>query len=97
MSHPFSVRICDKNPHRWYISFSMSKPFSMKDIKEVLEQKKYSTLAATPSIMVFRGKNVKITWHSQGLIQVDYYDKKKQSEQDIITFVEQLIDKLDFL
>lgn len=69
----------------------------MKDIKEALEQEKYSTLAATPNIMVFRGKNVKITWHSQGLIQIDFYDIKMQSEQNIITFVEQLIDKLDFL
>jgi len=97
MSHTFSVKICDKNPYRWYISFSLSKPFSMKDIKETLEQENYSTLATTSNIMVFRGQDVKLTWHSQGLIQIDYYDKKIQTEQHITTFVQQLIDKLDFL
>ncbi|MHA1236623.1 MAG: hypothetical protein ACTSR4_05355 [Candidatus Hodarchaeales archaeon] len=96
MSHTFSVRICDKNPHRWYISFSLSKPFSMKNIKETLEQEGYSTLATTPNIMVFRGKDVKLTWHSQGLIQIDYYDKKIQNEQHIITFVQVIIDKFVF-
>jgi len=97
MSHTFSVRLCDKNPHRWYISFSLSKPFSMQKIKETLEQENYSTLASTPNIMVFRGKEVKLTWHSQGLIQIDYYDRKMQKEQRIVKFVQRLIDKLDLL
>ncbi len=97
MQNAFSVRICDKNPHRWYISFPLSKPFSMVDIKEALEKDNYSTLATTPNIMVFRGKNVKMTWHSQGLVQIDYYDRKIQNEQHVITFVQHLIDKFDFL
>jgi len=68
----------------------------MKNIKETLEQEGYSTLATTPNIMVFRGKDVKLTWHSQGLIQIDYYDKKIQNEQHIITFVQVIIDKFVF-
>ena len=68
----------------------------MKIIKEILEQENYSTLAATPNIMVFRGKDVKLTWHSQGLVQIDYYDRKIQNEKHVITFVQNLIDKFDF-
>ena len=97
MPRAFSVRICDKNPHRWYASFSLSKPFLLADIKVALEEDNYSTLATTPNIMVLRGKNVKMTWHSQGLIQIDYYDRKKQNEHHVITFVQDLIDKFDFL
>ena len=97
MPHAFSVRICDKNPHRWYVSFSLSKPFLLADIKVTLEENNYSTLATTPNIMVFRGKNVKLTWHSQGLIQIDYYDRNIQNEKHVITFVQHLIDKFDFL
>jgi hypothetical protein len=97
MPNAFSVRLCDKNPNRWYISFSLSKPFLMANIKEALEKDNYSTLATTPNIMVFRGKNIKMTWHSQGLIQIDYYDRKIQNEQHVITFVQDLIDKFDFL
>jgi len=81
MSQAFSVRKCDKNAHRWYISFSLSKPFLMTNIKEALEKDHYSTLAVTPSVMVFRGKTMKLTWHSQGLIQIDYYDGKIQKEK----------------
>ena len=97
MSRSFSVRRCDKNSHRWYISFSLSKPFSLTNIREALEKDNYSTLAVTPSVMVFRGKTVKLTWHSQGLIQIDYYDAKIQNEKHVYSFVEQLIDKFDFL
>jgi hypothetical protein len=97
MSHAFSVKICDKNPHRWYISFSLSKPFSMKDIKNTLEKENYSTLATTPNIAVFRGKHVKLTWHSQGLIQIDYYDSELQNKSHVIAFVKTIIDKIDFL
>ncbi len=96
MSDIFSVKICDKNSHRWYISFSPPKPFIMADIKEALEKDNYSTLATTPNIMVFSGKNVKLTWHSQGLIQIDYHDRKIQNEQHVITFVQHLIDKFGF-
>lgn len=68
----------------------------MKKIKETLEQESYSTLATTPNIMVFRGEDVKLTWHSQGLIQIDYYDRKIQNEKHVITFVQNLIGKIDF-
>ena len=68
----------------------------MKNIKKALEQENCSTLATTPNIMVFRGKDVKLTWHSQGLIQIDYYDKKIQNEHHIITFMQDLLNKFDF-
>ena len=97
MSQSFSVKKCDKNSHRWYISFSLSKPFLMMEIRKILEKDNYSTLASSPNIMVFRGKNVKFTWHSQGLIQIDYYEREIQKEQHVIAFVQNLIDKYDFL
>jgi len=53
-------------------------------------------LASTPSIMVFRINNSRLTWHSQGLIQIDYSDRKKREQRVICDYIEKLIKIIDF-
>ncbi len=91
MSLTFSVNICDTNPQRWYVNFNLSKPFPMPYVKKALEKNHYQTLASTPSIMVFRLDTIRLTWHSQGLIQVDYSDQKKRSSSIVEVFIKRLL------
>ena len=92
----FSVKICDKNPQRWYVNFNLSKPFILSDIKTTLERNDFQTLASTPSIMVFRQNNIRLTWHSQGLIQVDYTDRIKRGKIIVSNYIEDLIQIIEF-
>ncbi|MHA1975935.1 MAG: hypothetical protein ACW98F_11450 [Candidatus Hodarchaeales archaeon] len=92
MSTKFSVKICDYNPFRWYISFNITKPFSLGKIKHSLEQKSYRTLASTPTVMVFRSKSVQLTWNSHGLLQVDFNDKQLQKKDAVEDFVKELLE-----
>ena len=91
----FSVKICDKNPQRWYINFEITKPFPMHRVKQALEKKQYQTLASTPSIMVFGLKTIRITWHSQGLIQIDYSDQKERDPSSVELFIKELLQIID--
>jgi hypothetical protein len=97
MTITFSVKMCDTNPQRWYVNFSLPKPFILSEIKTVLERNSYQTLASTPSIMVFRLNNIRLTWHSQGLIQVDYSDRKKREETVVYDYIKKLIQIIDFI
>jgi hypothetical protein len=96
MTITFSVKNCDTNPQRWYINFNLLKPFLLSEIKTALERNDYQTLASTPSIMVFRLNNTRLTWHSQGLIQVDYSDRKKKEKTVVCDYIENLIQIIDF-
>jgi hypothetical protein len=91
LSSTFSVKICDNNPYRWYISFNLTKPFSLGTIRQSLEAKSYRTLASTPSVMVFRSDDVKLTWNSHGLLQVDFNDKQKRSVNTVEDYIKDLI------
>jgi hypothetical protein len=62
----------------------------MPTIKQMLEKQQYQVLATTPNVNVFRNKEVRLTWHSHGLIQVDLYNHKLQSAKNI----EQLINEI---
>ena len=96
MGLTFSVKECDTNPQRWYVNFNLSQPFILPKIKFALERNDYQTLASTHSIMVFRLNNVRLTWHSQGLIQVDYSDQKERNNGVVSDFIESLIQIIEF-
>ncbi|MFX0172113.1 MAG: hypothetical protein ACFE9L_09345, partial [Candidatus Hodarchaeota archaeon] len=62
----------------------------MPTIKQMLEKQQYQVLAATPNVNVFRNNEVRLTWHSHGLIQVDLYNQNLHSVKNI----EQLINDI---
>lgn len=41
--------------------------------------------------MVFRSISVRLTWHSHGLLQVDYNDKQERMVETVENFVEELL------
>ncbi|MHA1993283.1 MAG: hypothetical protein ACW97Z_01960 [Candidatus Hodarchaeales archaeon] len=91
MSPNFSVKICDNNPSRWYISFKQVKQFSLGTIKHNLEKISYQTLASTPTVMVFRSDDVKLTWHSHGLLQVDFNDEQERLVHNVEAYIKELL------
>lgn len=92
MSIPkFSINHCPTNPHRWYVYFDKSKPFHFPLIRRSLEERHYQVLATTPSLYVFRSKDARLSWHSQGLIQVDLYYPSIQNHYDIEHFIKEIL------
>ncbi len=91
MLSQYSIKICGNNPYRWYISFKQTEPLSLTRIKSILAKENYQTLASTQSVMVFQSNSIRLTWHSHGLLQVDYIDKQKQNIQSVDDLVNQLI------
>ena len=89
--------ICDTNPSRWYISFPNSKPLKIKEIERILDQKKYSVLARTSTVLVFREKDTRITLHIKGLMQMDFYEIKNRSEHDVKFLAKSIIEKFNLL
>jgi hypothetical protein len=60
-------------------------------IQQTLKKRHYQVLATTPSISVFRSKHARLTWHSQGLIQIDLYDTSIQNTQDIKHLIKDIL------
>ena len=46
--------------------------------------------------MVFRLINTRLTWHSQGLIQVDYSDQKKRERTAVCDYIKNIIQIIEF-
>jgi hypothetical protein len=87
-----SIARCSKNPQRWYVSFpNVSEPFHMPTIRQLLEKRQYQVLANTPNVNVFRNKEVRLTWHSHGLIQVDLYNHELQSVKNIEHLIKEIL------
>ncbi len=91
MVFSYSIKKCDKNPFRWYISFKQTKPFSLRKIKQVLERNSYRTLATTPTVMVFESNSLRLTWNSYGLLQVDFNDIQERNVNIVDGFVVELL------
>lgn len=87
----FTVNRCSKNPKRWNVYFDTSKPFNLRTIQQLLEKKQYQVLATTPSVSVFRSKKARLTWHTQGFIQVDLYDPSIQNSKDIKHLIKDIL------
>jgi len=92
LSSTFSVNICDNNPYRWYVSFNRTKPFALDIIKRSLEKISYRTLASTPTVVVFQSDDVKLTWHSHGLLQIDFNDKQERLTTTVEDYIKKLLE-----
>ncbi|MFX0015186.1 MAG: hypothetical protein ACFFB2_10315 [Promethearchaeota archaeon] len=88
----FSVTRCYDNPKRWNVYFNSSKPFLGHSIQDILEKLQYQVLSNTPSLKVFRSKDIRLTWHKQGFIQVDTYSPLFQDTKDIEHLIKDIID-----
>ncbi len=88
----FSVEACSNNPYRWYVSFDLITPFSLPTIEKMLLKQQFQLLASTPSIKVFRSNEIRLTWHKQGLIQIDLYNSKVRSAKDIEQLIKEILD-----
>ena len=88
----FSVNRCYDNPQRWNVYFNNFKPFHMHSIREKLKKKQYQILATTPNLTVFRSKEVRLTLHSEGFIQIDLYDSSKKGVKDIEHLIKDILD-----
>ncbi|MHA2075892.1 MAG: hypothetical protein ACW97X_14825 [Candidatus Hodarchaeales archaeon] len=89
-TYKFSVNQCSNNPSRWYVSFNSENIFQLSIVEQALVKLNYKVLTITPSIMVLKSENVRLTWHSHGLIQVDLYDLHIETSEGI----EQLINEI---
>ena len=86
----FSINPCKSNPYRWYIYFSITSPFNMEQVKKLMIGNDFTILADTPSVIVFRSSIYRLTWHRQGMIQIDIYTSKETKKDNI----EQLINHI---
>ncbi|NHK32631.1 MAG: hypothetical protein FK730_14860 [Asgard group archaeon] len=93
MSFSFSVKICDTNPQRWYVSYKFQESPSLTTVKMILQKEEYVLLADTPTIIVFQHKKMKLTWNKHGLIQIDLNDNKIHNQDTIENLVEKLFSK----
>ena len=94
----FSVNRCSKNPQRWNVYFNNSKPFHLHSIRKILERNHYQILVCTHNLMVFRSKKARLTWHNQGLIQVDMYDSSIHDAVEIEHLIKDIfvLDSMNF-
>lgn len=88
----FSVTRCSNNPHLWNVYFNNSPPFDMQLIRQILEKHPYQVLATTPSILVVRSKEARLTWHNEGLIQVDMNNQSSYNVKDIEHLIKDILD-----
>ena len=88
----FSVTRCSNNPQRWNVYFNNSTPFDMQSIRQILEKHQYQVLATSPSIMVVRSKEARLTWHNEGIIQVDMYNQSSCDVKDIEHLIKDILD-----
>ena len=86
----FSVKQCSNNPRRWYVSFKPKEKFHLSLVEQALIKKQFNVLINTPTVMVFKSKNLRLTWHCRGLIQVDLYELDIETSKEI----EQLINEI---
>lgn len=64
----------------------------MHSIQKMLVKRQYKVLATTPSLKVFRSKEVRLTCHIQGLIQIDSYSSSIQKVEDIEHLIKDIFD-----
>ncbi|UCG02350.1 MAG: hypothetical protein JSW11_22530 [Candidatus Heimdallarchaeota archaeon] len=88
----FSVTRCPNNPQRWNVYFNNSTPFDSQSIRKKLEKKQFQVLATTPNILVVRSKEARLTWHIEGLIQVDIYNHSSYDVKDIEHLIKDIFD-----
>ena len=93
MSFYFSVKICDTNPHRWYVSYKFQELISLSEVKSVLQKNSYTILADTPTVVVFQDSKLKLTWNKHGLIQVDFNENKIYRKDVVEDLVRKILNK----
>lgn len=62
----------------------------MEYVKKLMSGKDFTILADTPSVVVFRSSLYRLTWHRQGMIQIDIYDSigtKKDNIEQLIKHI----------
>lgn len=62
----------------------------MEQVKKSMSGKNFTILADTPSVVVFHSSLHRLTWHRQGMIQVDIYASNGTKKDNI----EQLINHI---
>ena len=87
----FTIKPCSNNPRRWYVSFNPPTKFQLPKVKESLVKNQYNVLTTTPTVMVFKLKNTRLTWHSQGLIQVDMYESNIETSKEIEQLIKEIL------
>ena len=87
----FTIKPCSNNSKRWYVSIKPSNNFRLSAIKESLIKKQHKVLIATPSVMVFKLENIRLTCHSEGLIQVDLYESHKETLKEIEQLIKEIL------
>ncbi|MFX0206525.1 MAG: hypothetical protein ACFFDT_11115 [Candidatus Hodarchaeota archaeon] len=87
-----SVTRCSNNPHRWNVYFNNPTPFNILSIRQQLEKQQIQVLASTPNILVVRSKKARLTWHNEGFIQVDMYDRTSCDVQDIEHLIKDILE-----
>ncbi len=88
----FSVTRCTNHPQRWNVYFNKSLPYDMHSIRQILEKHQYQVLATTPSVLVVRAKEARLTWHNEGFIQVDMYNQSSCDVEDIEHLIKDIFD-----
>ena len=88
----FAVTRCSNNPHRWNVHFNNSTSFNMHSIRQQLEKHQFQVLATSPSVLVVRSKEARLTWHNEGLIQVDMYNHSSCDVNDIEHLIKDILD-----
>ena len=90
-SKKFSINPCSNNPQRWYVNFKLKEPFNLQNIKHTLSNSNYKVLADTPSVVVLRSEFYRLTWHRQGMIQVDSYKGNVENKDNIEHLINQIL------
>ncbi|MFX0088177.1 MAG: hypothetical protein ACFFAU_21160 [Candidatus Hodarchaeota archaeon] len=91
----FTIKPCSNNARRWYVSFNPSRKFQLQKVKEILVKKQYQVLTITPTVMVFKLENIRLTWHSQGLIQVDMYGTNIETSKGIEQLIKEILGSMN--
>jgi hypothetical protein len=63
----------------------------MHIIIQSLKKSQFQELALTPSVVVFRSKDLRLTWHHQGLVQVDIYNESGENKENIEYLIKEIL------
>ena len=88
----FSVTRCSNNPNRWNVYFRDFPPFHMRKVRQILEKHHYEVLATSSSVIVVRSKEFRLTWHNEGIIQLDVYNQLSFDLNDIEHLIKEILD-----
>lgn len=63
----------------------------MPTIIQSLKKSQFQELSLTPNVVVFRSKDLRLTWHYQGLVQVDLYYESSENKKNIEYLIKEIL------